>query len=51
MSNFDHRIGPFGMHHSICTICFQTVATESGESKLTTGEEKHQCERLRALRS
>ena len=44
VSPFFHQIDQLGVYHSICRICFHTVAQDPRESKLFEGEEEHQCE-------
>lgn len=41
---FAHRKNSDASIDSICTKCFQTVATEDNESKLTAYEEHHLCD-------
>jgi hypothetical protein len=41
---FAHRKNPDGSIDSICTTCFQTVASEDSEGKLIAHEERHSCD-------
>jgi hypothetical protein len=41
---FAHRRNPDESFDSICTTCFQTIATENGEGKLIAHEERHTCD-------
>jgi hypothetical protein len=43
VSPFFHQIDQVGVYHSICRVCYQTVAMDSRVSKLVKGEEEHQC--------
>jgi hypothetical protein len=49
VSPFFHQIDKSGLFHSICCVCYQTVAKEARESRLLRGEENHLC--LGALKS
>jgi hypothetical protein len=40
---FPHRRNLDGTYDSICTLCFQTVATEGVESELLEAEKSHVC--------
>ena len=40
---FSHRHNEDGSHDSICTVCFQTVATDENEEKLRPYENGHVC--------
>ena len=44
VSRFLHQIDEHGFYHSVCRVCFQTVAESARESKLIKGEEEHQCQ-------
>jgi hypothetical protein len=39
-----HRRNPDASIDSICTTCFQTVASEDSEDKLIAHEERHSCD-------
>ncbi len=41
---FAHRTNPDKTIDSICTSCFQTIASEDVESKLAAHEESHNCD-------
>jgi len=41
---FAHRKNSDGSIDSICTMCFQTIATEDSEGKLIAHEERHLCD-------
>jgi len=41
---FAHRLNRDASFDSICTTCFETVASEDNESKLTAHEERHLCD-------
>ncbi len=41
---FAHRRNPDASFDSICTKCFQTIASEDSEGKLMAHEERHSCE-------
>ena len=41
---FAHRENLDGTFDSICTYCFQTIASAKEESKLQLAEQKHVCE-------
>jgi hypothetical protein len=41
---FAHRRNPDGSLDSICTTCFQTIASEDSEGKLIAHEERHTCD-------
>lgn len=41
---FAHRTNPDKSIDSICTACFQTIASEDVEGKLTAHEESHTCD-------
>jgi len=41
---FAHRKNPDESMDSICTKCFQTIASEDSENKLTAFEERHLCD-------
>jgi len=47
-SSFVHRIDQYGIFHSICRTCSQTVAINAKESTLRHGEEEHECNDLAA---
>jgi hypothetical protein len=38
-----HRINPNGTFDSICTLCFQTIATRERELDLVEDEKDHIC--------
>jgi hypothetical protein len=40
---FAHRRNPDASVDSICTKCFQTIASEDNEDKLIAHEERHMC--------
>ena len=40
---FAHRRNPDASIDSICTSCFQTIASEDSEDKLIAHEERHAC--------
>ena len=40
---FIHKMDQHGMYHSLCSVCYQTVARAPRESRLIRGEEEHQC--------
>jgi len=42
-TGFPHRRNPDGTFDSICTQCFQTVATEATEAELIWAERTHNC--------
>ncbi|HTB97115.1 MAG TPA: hypothetical protein VK716_08920 [Terracidiphilus sp.] len=44
LPNFPHRHNADGSHDSICTKCFQTVASVRDEATLAEREKKHQCD-------
>jgi hypothetical protein len=46
---FAHRRNPDASIDSICTTCFQTVASEDSEDKLIAHEEIHSCDPYWAL--
>ena len=46
-ATFPHRRNPDGTLDSICTQCFQTVATEATEDELKAAEGVHRCEQPR----
>jgi len=46
---FAHRRNPDASIDSICTSCFQTVASEDSEDKLIAHEERHSCDPYWAL--
>lgn len=41
---FAHRTNPDASIDSICTTCFQTIASEDNEVKLIDHEERHSCD-------
>jgi hypothetical protein len=41
---FAHRSNPDKSVDSICTTCFQTIASEDLEDKLAAHEESHSCD-------
>lgn len=41
---FAHRRNPDTSIDSICTTCFQTIASEDSEGKLIAHEERHSCD-------
>jgi len=41
---FAHRTNPDASIDSICTTCFQTIASEDNEGKLIAHEERHSCD-------
>ena len=41
---FAHRRNPDASFDSICTKCFQTIASEDSEGKLFAHEEGHTCD-------
>ena len=41
---FAHRRNPDASIDSICTTCFQTIASEDSEGKLIAHEERHSCD-------
>lgn len=41
---FAHRRNPDASVDSICTACFQTIATEKREDNLIAYEESHSCD-------
>jgi len=41
---FAHRRNPDASIDSICTTCFQTIASEDSEDKLIADEEHHSCD-------
>lgn len=41
---FAHRRNPDASIDSICTTCFQTIASEDSEGKLISHEERHLCD-------
>jgi len=41
---FAHRSNPDGTVDTICTCCFQTIATVSDEAKLPKIEQEHICD-------
>ncbi len=41
---FAHRRNPDASVDSICTTCFQTIASEDSEGKLIAHEERHSCD-------
>lgn len=41
---FAHRRNSDASIDSICTICFQTIASEDSEGKLIAHEERHSCD-------
>lgn len=43
-SPFAHRRNPDASIDSICTTCFQTIASEDSEGKLIVHEERHSCD-------
>jgi len=44
LSPFAHRRNPDKSIDSICTACFQTIASEDLEGKLIAHEESHSCD-------
>ena len=44
VSPFLHQIDEFGIYHSVCSACLQTVFKSTRESKLLKGEEVHHCQ-------
>ncbi len=44
LSPFAHRRNPDASIDSICTRCFQTIASEDSEGKLIAHEERHSCD-------
>ena len=44
LTSFAHRLNPDKSIDSICTKCFQTIASEECESKLIVHEERHSCD-------
>jgi hypothetical protein len=43
VSLFFHQIDRRGVYHSICRVCYRTVAADARVSRLVEGEEEHQC--------
>lgn len=41
---FAHRKNPDGSIDSICTTCFQTIASEDSAGELIVHEERHSCD-------
>jgi len=41
---FVHRRNPDASIDSICTTCFQTIASEDSDSQLIAHEERHTCD-------
>ncbi len=41
---FAHRRNPDATIDSICTKCYQTIASENNETKLIAREEGHSCD-------
>jgi hypothetical protein len=41
---FAHRKNPDASIDSICTKCFQTIASEDSDDKLVALEERHRCD-------
>lgn len=41
---FAHRTNRDGSIDSICTTCFQTIASEDVDGKLISHEERHSCD-------
>lgn len=48
---YPHRKNRDGSFDSICTMCYQTIATGSCESHLQAVEDVHMCEPLRKSRA
>ena len=44
VNQFAHRTNPDKSIDSICTTCFQTIASEGIASKLIAYEERHSCD-------
>jgi hypothetical protein len=44
LTPFAHRINPDASIDSICTTCFQTIASENSEAKIFAHEERHLCD-------
>jgi hypothetical protein len=44
LSPFAHRRNPDKSIDSICTVCFQTIASEDLEGKLIAHERSHTCD-------
>ncbi len=44
LTPYAHRRNPDTTIDSICTTCFQTIASEDSEGKLIAHEERHSCD-------